>query len=290
MFLLPKTRFIEEAPRFDLNTNTRRLVSEVYGRTDLAQRISNLIRVLIGQAKPTPALREQIGQRIRQAVSFVKLNQYTEAESTLLKAIDLYPEAADLHGSLGWVYKSWHPQRRYTDARSRFTRAAELRSSREDTYWHWAQMELGQSEWTSAAEAAERGLATFDSSERLSYLTGLARSRLAKDLYQQAHFGRAKQEALHAEAHLKAALLDMNDLESGQFDFHSQVHRAKVINYEHLVRISQSEQDGRGGAQYIRLLGHSLALWRSEHPDDPNTISESQRLENRFPSLSNAVE
>ena len=290
LFLLPKTRFIEEAPRFDLNTNTRRLVSEVYGRTDLAQRISNLIRVLIWQAKPTPALREQIGQRIRQAVSFVKLNQYTEAESTLLKAIDLYPEAADLHGSLGWVYKSWHPQRRYTDARSRFTRAAELRSSREDTYWHWAQMELGQSEWTSAAEAAERGLATFDSSERLSYLTGLARSRLAKDLYQQAHFGRAKQEALHAEAHLKAALLDMNDLESGQFDFHSQVHRAKVINYEHLVRISQSEQDGRGGAQYIRLLGHSLALWRSEHPDDPNTISESQRLENRFPSLSNAVE
>ncbi len=282
LFLLPKTPFIEEAPRFGLNTNTRRLVAEVYGKTDLAQRISSVIKVLIGQAKPTPALREQIGQRIRQAVSFVKLKQYTEAESTLLNAIGSYPEAADLHGSLGWVYKAWH---RYTDARSRFARASELRSSREDTYWHWAQMELRQSEWTSAAETAERGLETVDSSERLSYLAGQARSRLAKDLYQQAHFGRAKQEALRAETHLKDALLDMNDLESGQFEFHSQVHRATVINYEHLVRISQSEQDSGSESRYIRLLGDSLTLWRNEHPNDPNTLSESQRLASRFPSL-----
>ena len=248
--------------------------------------VQDLLRLCVVGETPNSAIKlwtERQGEPARKYA----LQREFEMLSDLAKRVLL---TCALYGSLGWVYKSWHPQRRYTDARSRFTRAAELRSSREDTYWHWAQMELGQSEWTSAAEAAERGLATFDSSERLSYLTGLARSRLAKDLYQQAHFGRAKQEALHAEAHLKAALLDMNDLESGQFDFHSQVHRAKVINYEHLVRISQSEQDGRGETQYIRLLGHSLALWRSEHPDDPNTISESQRLENRFPSLSNAVE
>ena len=285
LFLLPGTRLIEEAPRFDLNANTRRLVQEVYGRSDLARRISSVIKASLGRINPTPARRAQVGQYIRQAVSFVKLDQHEQAESTLLRAIDLHHDVADLHGSLGWVYKTWPNQTRLTDARIKFARSADLRSMKVDTYRHWSQMEMQQSEWTSAAVAAERGLAIIGSAEQLSYLAGRARSQLAKDLYQQAQTGRAREEAIRAESHLRDALLDIVDVETGQYRFHSQVHRAMVINYEHMIRIAQYQRDPRGEDRSIRLLSAALRVWQKEHPDDPNTYSESQRLEYWFPTL-----
>ena len=258
LFLLPRPSFVQEAPRFALNSNTRQLVREVYGGTDLAHRISSLIRVLMGQAEATPAHRRQIGQHIRQASSFVKLDRHTDAESTLLHALDLYPENADLQGSLGWVYKSWKPKPRYTDARNHFVRAADLKSSKEDMYRHWWEMERGQSEWTSAASAAERGLELFSSSEQLAFMAGQARSQLAKDLYQQAQYSRAEQEARKAEVHLKNALLDLDDVEIGQYQFQRRVHRSTAINYEHLVRISQFQQNPGDEGYFLRLLARSL--------------------------------
>ncbi len=285
LFLLPRPRFIEEAPRFGLNINTRQLVREVYGETDLARRISSSIKVILRQADTTPAHRDQIGQHIRQAVSFVKLDRHSEAESTLLHAQDLYPENADLHGSLGWVYKSWKPQTRYTDARRQFSRAADLKSSKEDAYRHWWGMEQAQHEWTSAAEAAERGRGILSSSQQLAFMAGLSRSQLAKDLYQQAQYSRAEQEAHKAQIHLRDALLDLDKVETGQYQFHSRVHRATVINYEHLVRISQSQGNSGGEGHFIRLLARSLRHWANEHPSDPNTFSEKQRLVYQFPSL-----
>ena len=147
---------------------------------------------------------------------------------TLLQAIELFPENADLHGSLGWVYKSWRPTARYTDARDCFTRASDLKSSRQDMYWHWAGMEQSRSEWTAAALAAERGLEILPDSEDLAYKAGLARSQLAKDLYRQAQYGRAEQEARKAESYLNTALLDMENVGTGRYQFHSDVYRAIV--------------------------------------------------------------
>ena len=183
LFLVPKPHFIEDLPRFGLNINTRQLVKEVKGGTDLGNRVQRSIEVILGQASATPAYRGIIGQYIRQAVSLVKLDEHADAETTLVNALARYPESADLHGILGWVYKSWKPQPRPTDARNQFVRAAELKSSKEDTYRHWWDMERGQLEWTLAAEAAERGLEILSSSEQLAFMAGLARSQLAKDLY-----------------------------------------------------------------------------------------------------------
>ncbi len=285
LFLLPKPRVTQDEPTFGLNINTRSLVIEVYGGTDLAHRINGSIQVIMGETQATPAHRGRIGQLIRQAVSLVKLKRHPDAESTLLQAIELFPETADLHGSLGWVYKSWRPTARYTDARDSFTRASDLKSSRQDMYWHWAGMEQSQSEWTAAAQAAERGLEILPDSEDLEYKAGLARSQLAKDLYGQAQYGRAEQEARKAETHLKAALLDLEDVENGRYQFHSDVHRAIVINYEHLVRVRRSERDDGGAAHYIRVLGNALHQWKNEHPGDPNASSEEQRLIYWFPTL-----
>ena len=285
LFLLPKPRVTEDEPTFGLNINTRSLVVEVYGGTDLAQRIRGLIQVIIGENQATPLQRGRIGQPIRQAVSLVKLNRHPEAESTLLQAIGLFPENADLHGSLGWVYKSWPPKPRYTDARNCFIRAADLKSSTQDMYWHWAGMEQAQFEWTAAALAAERGLEILPTSEDLAYKAGLARSQLAKDLYQQAQYSRAEQEAHKAEAHLGMALLDLDEVSNGRYRFHSGVHRAIVINYEHRVRIRRLQHDDRGIEHFLRLLGDSLRRWKNEHPADPNASSEQLRLMSGFPSL-----
>ena len=290
LFLIPRPEFIEDVPRFGLNVNTRQLVIDVHGNSDLARRILSTIKAMTGKLVSTPSDRERIGQNIRQAVSLVKLNRHQEAEETLAQAQVLHPESFDLFGTLGWVYKNWIPQPRITDARTQFARAAQLKSTKFDTYWHWWEMERRQGEWTSAAGAAEKGLEVLSDSARLSFLAGFARSQLAKDLQQQAQYGRAEQEALKAEAHLKIGLLDLEVIGQGDYQSQSRVHRAIVINYERLVRISQSQQDRGGEGHFIRLLANSLNRWSNEHPADPDSSSERQRLFYWFPNLAEHLE
>ena len=285
LFLLPRPSFTEEVPRFALNSNTRQLLREVYGGTESAHRISNAIKVIMGEAEATPGQRRQIGQHIRQAISSAKLNRHEDAEAALLHALGLYPENADLHGTLGWVYKSWPTGSRYTDALQQFGRAAELKCSKVETYQHWSALQRSHSEWTSAAEVAEKGIEIVGTSERLAYAAGLGRSQLAKDLYQQAQYGRAEQEARRAEMHLRNALIDLDEVANGQYQFHSRVHRAIVINYEHLVRVSQAQQESGNERHFLRLLDRSLKRWVNEHPHDPNSSSEQQRLVYWFPTL-----
>ena len=285
LFLVPRPQLVEDVPRFALNSNTRQLVIDVLSGSDLAARILSAIKVITGQAQSTPAHRQRVGQYIRQAVTQVKLDEHTGAQETLLEALRLYPENADLHGTLGWVYKSWNPTPRRADARQQFVRAAELKGSKEDTYRHWWVMEKELMEWTSAAEAAELGIESIPSSELLSYMAGFARSQLAKDLLQQAQYNRAEQEANKAEMHLKKALIDLDEVSPGQYQFHGSIHRAIVLNYENQVRICQFQQDERQERRFVRLLFRALRRWANEHPNDPNAHSEKQRLEFRFPAL-----
>ena len=259
------------------------------GESDLATRLSNMIRETTGQALMSPARRRRFNQFSRQAVSLAKLGDFESAEATMLTALEIYPEIADLHGTLGWIYKTWIPTARYTDARERFARAAELKAKRDDTYWHWSHMEQKQSEWTAAAQAAEKGIEFVRFPERLHYMAGFSQSRLAQDLYQQAQYGRAKQEAAAAESHLDAALVNMKDLENGQYEFHSRVYRAKAINHEYLVLISQAQRDAGSERRYLRLLSRTMEAWRSEHPYDRNANSECQRITYRLGNLEPTV-
>ena len=289
LFLLPRPELVEDVPRFGLNANTRRLVIEVQGGSDLERRILGSIKVITGQTPATPAHRQNIGQYIRQAVSFVKLDRHSDAEATLEQALDRYPENADLHGNLGWVYKAWKPPR-HADARNRFERAAQLKSSKEDMYRHWWEMEKNRLEWTSAASAAETGLANVELSHDLAYMAGLARSQLAKDLYQQTQYSRAEQEARKAERHLLTALRDPGDLEQGKYQSQSRIHRSLVINYEHLVRISRFQNNIGVEKHFLSRLRSSLSRWSNEHPNDPYVSSERQRLISWFPEINGQSE
>ena len=289
LFLLPRAPLAGDEPRFALNINTRQLVLDVEAKSDLAGRLTAMIREITGTGNTSQIRRRRYAQYVRQGVSLAKLGEFGAAETTLEQALEIYPESPELHGTLGWVYKIWSPSARNTDARERFLRAADLRATREDTYWHWSHMEQQQHEWTSGAEAAERGLVVLRDSHRLSYMAGLSRSRLAKELYQQAQYGRSMQEAQKAEVHLRAALADLEQLETGQFEFHSRAYRAKSINYETLVRIAQALQDGNAERRYLRNLSDSLKAWVQEHPTDRQATSERNRILSWFGHLLSEV-
>jgi hypothetical protein len=101
--------------------------------------------------------RGDISAVIRQAIFLVRKDDQPIAEGLLLKALEKYPNNPDLIGVLGWIYKTWRPPR-LTDARQNFNRAWQLRSTNEEMYKHWCQMEIEEDEWTNAAEAALKGL------------------------------------------------------------------------------------------------------------------------------------
>lgn len=290
LFLIPRPQIVEGVPRFTLNVNTRQLVLDVRGNTDVAQRMSSTIKASTVGIESTPARRRIIGQSIRQAVSEVKLDRHGDAQRTLRQALERYPEDPDLHGTLGWVYKNWRPSPRITDARHQFGRASQFGSAAEEMYRHWSEMEGNQTEWTSAAKAAEAGLAAIGSSDVLSLNAGYARSRLARDLHQQALSSRAAEEARAAEAHLKNALADLDDVETGKYQQHNRVHRAIVINYEQLARIARAQDDRSGEAHYLRLTVSSLNRWANEHPGDQYVESEKKRLLDRHPSVAGQIE
>ena len=196
LFLVPLPEFVEGIPRFRLNLETRQLVREVRGDSDMARRIRNKIDE-ITNAVQSPS--GQIQAYVLQAFSLVDLDKHEEAEETLKKAMERHRDNAELFSRLGWVYKNWKPQPRYTDAQEQFDRAYQLQASREDTYWHWADLEYPRREWTKSALAAERGLeiGNLRSSVKLAYMAGRARFELVKDLWRQSQYSRAEYGSSH---------------------------------------------------------------------------------------------
>lgn len=287
-FLVPKPRLIQDEPRFSLNLNTRQLVLDVNKDTDLARRVERCIAVATEKMPTTPGQRSKIGQYIRSAVSLVKLARHAEAEAALLEGLQLFPESADLHGSLGWVYKHWSPRCRLVDARNEFRRAAELKGKNEDLYVHWAQMEANEKEWTKAAEAAESGLAVLPKNLRLGQLAGSARLNLGKSLISQAQVDLGEQEFRKAEKVLVPVLGAPEDTQAGEYFLRGQVYRALVLTYEQLVKITSFPRAGRTNVvreRFLRLLRETLSSWRREHPSDVNATSEYNRLVAYYPEL-----
>ena len=288
VFLVPKPRLIEQEPRFALNMNTRRLVLDVQQNTDLAREISKYITAASNKLPSTPGQRSQIRQYIRQAVSLVKLDKHADAEATLVSGLEIFPESADLHGSLGWVYKQWSPPSRFADARKRFQRAADLKGKRPDIYAHWSQMESDDNEWTRASEAAETGLKVLPRNLRLGLLAGSARLRLGKSLASQALDDRAEQEFRKAEKVLKTVLVKPELTEEGDYILRSQVLRALVLTYEQLVKSASIPKRGRTDSlrqRRLHMLGDTLITWKREHPSDQYAKTEFNRLVVRFPDL-----
>ncbi len=289
LFLVPEPHVVRNLPRFILNTNTRRLVIEVYGDGDAARRMKGMVRALSGKSQATRESRELLSRFIRRADKYAKHENFEAAHDTLINGIKRFPHYADLYGKLGWLYKSWRPVR-YTDARNAFTQAANLNSANEDMYWHWWTLETRQKEWTSAAEAAEKGLALIPHSVSLLYAAGYACSLKAKDL-QYTHIGRAEREARRAESYLRAArdglsvdggLPNSDAYLTGSLSRRrwlvGLIYRAIVLNYVRLARIMNSQSEYHSERYFRSRVGEALDEWSLKDPDDPQLLVERQRL------------
>lgn len=265
LFLVPKARLIEGEQRFELNVNTRALVKEVERASEVYRRIENAYKAISGRL---PKVRRgDIGAVIRQAVFLVRNNDQPSAESLLQKALQKYSNDPYLIGFLGWVYKTWHPPR-LTDARQNFYRAWQLGSADEEMYKHWCRMEIEEDEWTSAADAALKGLQRLPSNGLLLYFAGYAKGRLARELIAGLHLEKATKELEAAVELLKQALKAPDDLGSGHRALNADIYRALVLAFEQL-------RDGKKVRDYCEL-------WQAEHPDDPNASSEGRRLSEKF--------
>ena len=273
LFLVPKPRIVEDIPRFTLNQNTRELVLDMGRDTnpDRFERIAAAIKAVSGKrTRGDRRDRIVVGSYIRQAISLVKLGNSREAEDTLKKGLEALPETPDLYGQLGWVYRRWKPSARTMDARECFKRAAELKCTNREMYFHWCQLEREDRGWTRMAEAAMTGLNLLPDSLDLEYYAGYAYSRQAHDLLTYDQLERAEDEAERAQSHLQRALIDPEDLEPGQYRLHSMAYQALALTIRTMARINTARGDDGATERELRRLAETLDRWKAEHPGDPN--------------------
>lgn len=289
LFLVPKPQLIEGEERFNVNVNTRALVVERMRDTDSFRRVENAVKAVGGRLPYND--RGRTAEVIRQAVFLVKTSEFGKAEETINMALKSSPNAPDLIGALGWVYKCWKPQR-VTDARQQFARAAQLKCKRLDPYRHWIELEIHNYEWTNAAKAAEQGLKNIPGNPELLYWAGYSRSKLGRELLGGLVLERARAELEAASSYLEKLINFLNKpMTPREREISATAFRAVVLNLESLAELSELERVrniptrstfGKTYNDYVAQINVHLTDWIAEHPTDSTANSVRQRLERKF--------
>lgn len=285
LFLMPTPGYIEGEGRFELNSNTRQLVTTVWEGSDRLRRAQNGFRSLSGESMAPTNRRRRIDAYVTQAVALVRQDRHDDAERTLLVGLRDYPNEVGLHAQLGWVYRSWKPLPRATDARTQFGRAHELRCRQPDMYWHWSRLEFDSDEFEAAASAAEAGLEFLPENQSLLVAAGRARSRLGHQLLGELQPGAVRQLA-KARQHLMAALKDPDTLRTARDRrTQAQAYRSLVLTDVDLLSfpaIEEEEPELAGRADVAREGLEVMKRWSQEHPDDPQVESTRVTFQGRL--------
>lgn len=270
LFLLPKPTVIKEAPRFDVNINTRSLVIEVMKDSELYKKVNVNVRRLSGEIQMSGKRKAEISEYLKHSSTLMELGLFGEAEDVLKEGLKKNQEDPDILAQLGKIYARWKPSPRLTDAKNSFKRAAELKCLQEDMYHHWWSLECKNQEWTAAVEAGERGLEQFPDSWILKYRAGYAHSRLGNNLKHQFQRDRARYQLNRARTLLINALNSINlpDLDPYETEIHSDILKCLVINSETLRHIGD-----------VKVF---LKQWLNDHPDDDEATKQKVRLEQKF--------
>jgi tetratricopeptide (TPR) repeat protein len=256
LFLVPKPSLVEGEQRFQINTNTKKLVRLVEGNTDLYGRIETSSKALRGKLPDVG--RGVVSTLIRQAYLLMTSGKYPEAEALMLNAIGKYPQAGDFEGFLGFLYRKWN---RYADARIHFEAAYKLKCKNEETYRHWVKMELSQKEWTRAIEAADKCLKLLPDSYEMKHFKTDALLKLGLDF--TARLQREKAERLWRQAvdELKAALKSPESAAPQERAISAQMYKTLIICLDLLGD--------------LKTLNQFFKQWKTEHPDDPNVAKQA---------------
>lgn len=265
LFLVPKPQLIDGEDRYELGINTRLLVRSAHGKSDLWRRIQGAYDSISGEVRLQQG-RDAVGALCRKAVLLVRATSSEEAEDLLRKGLEKHPNNVNLLAYLGFVYKTWRPPR-LTDARERFQRAYELKCKDKEMYKHWIRMELDQHEWSSAAQAAEKGLQRLPKNPLMQYFAGYSKSRLAKDLLSRVRTEKASEALKKAQEYLEAALQNATPAEEHR-NLRGDVFRALMLNWER----------ANNRTKVLEVLN----AWRQELPGDPDLASEEERIAARI--------
>jgi tetratricopeptide (TPR) repeat protein len=177
LFLLPKPQLVEGEQRFELNSNTRKLVRFVEAGTDQYARLEAKVKAIHGTLPRVGGA--IVSALIRQAFLLLEAGKSQDAESLMLQAVEKYPQEADLEGFVGYLYRRLN---RFADAEQHFDNAYKLKSVNRDTYRHWVKMEMSRKEWTKAISAADKALRMIPGFYELEAIRADARMRSALDL------------------------------------------------------------------------------------------------------------
>ena len=262
LFLLPQPSLVEGEQRYHLNTNTKRLILSVEGNTDLFKRTEKKSRALAGTLPSVG--RDIVGQLIRQAILLSNSGRLEDGEALLLKSIEHYPNAADLYGFLGYLYKS---SDRVTDARHNFQEAAKHRSKNEETYTHWIKMELAEKEFTSAVRAANLGLALIPQAYKLVQLKADAKYQVANDFVSRLQTEKAERLWREIIEDIETALKPKSASTDKQDEINASLLKRLVICHDHLGQIEE--------------MNTRFAQWKKEHSGDPSLARHRELLSRR---------
>ncbi|MFC1991459.1 hypothetical protein ACFLVC_01855 [Chloroflexota bacterium] len=270
LFLLPAPTVIKEAPRFDVNINTRSLVIDVMKDSELYKRLDANVKRLSGELQISGKRKFAISEYLKHSSTLIKLDDLTEAEKVLKEGLHKFGEDPDLLAQLGRTYASWKPTVRITDAITSFKRAGALKCKQENMYHHWWSLECKGQEWSGAVEAGESGMRQFPDSWILKYRAGYAHSRLGSNLKAQFQPDLARYQLNRARTILENALqgLKWSDLDFTEKQIYSDILRCLVINFEVQGQIDNIKK--------------YLKLWLNYYPDDISAQRQKVRLEDKF--------
>jgi tetratricopeptide (TPR) repeat protein len=259
LFLFPKTPAVEGEQRYQINLNTKKLVRLVEGTTEFYGRIDTRSKALAGKL---PAVGHTlVGSLVRQAMLRVNAGQDSEAESMLLAAIDKYPNAPDLHGVLGYIYKR---QGRLADARRQFEAAFKFKANNREMYLHWVRMEIAEKEWSKALAVAEKAIKLlqdpYEFVEKKVYILRQA----GFDLYRGTHFEKAQKMWSEAVDEVRRRIKAPDQLPPGARALNASMYYSVVVCLDML--------------HDFRERNYWLERWEKEHPDDPLVVSQKEYL------------
>jgi tetratricopeptide (TPR) repeat protein len=262
LFLIPKPKVLEGEQRFELNSNTRKLVRLVEGGTDQFGRIETKAKAIHGELPDVG--RGLVAALIRQAFLLLNSGKHQEAEQLLLQAADKYPQAADVQGFIGFLYRRLE---RFTDAARHFEAAHKLKCTSRDAYRHWVKMEMSLKEWTRAIAAADKGLRAIPNFYELHALRAECKLRSGHDF--AARLQREKAVKLWAETadELVKIIKPPDKLRQGERTSSAYMYNVLIICLDLL-------------GDYRALHTHFQA-WSREHPDDPKVKYQLEFIEQK---------
>ncbi len=266
LFLFPKAPAVEGEQRYQINLNTKKLVRLVEGSSEFYARIDNRSKALAGKL---PVVGTGIvSSLIRQALLRLNADQHAEAETILLGAIEKYPNAPDLRGVLGYVYKRI---RRIADARVQFEAAFKLKSNSSEMYLQWQRLEIAEKEWAKALAVSDRALKILPDAYEIIERRIYSLRQAGFDLYRGLHNEKAIRMWTEAVEEVKRRIKPPESLPAGARSLNASMYYSIVVCLDMLGQ--------------LRDRNSWLERWEKEHPDDPQVAIQKEFLKRKRGTL-----